>query len=362
VKLDVLCEVFDRHEFPEAHEREHPAKESVLAARTAVTTAVRDDEFVVDCIAHELGLIESRAPRRGLVPFFTAPATGIRCAMGYWPPGSSAGAHEHLAWTITAVCHNELIVQTYDRDESYRQQALVPKHRFDASAGQVGFIYQPCIHDPRNPTDRWSLSLHVTSPLEGQRSPNQPCLPILDEISTRRSVDFGEPYNTVVANRHRQLMIRAIAEFLVQINSIQATDALKRCAREATSSTRRFIEQLGRVDATDDAPRSVGPLVRSHRELALDCRTTADSVVLGVETACGWMGELEIAHIARDAIVFCASTSQFNVAEIPGRLTDDERWAIAETLEDAGLFTFDTTRCDSSAVGTRRNAPSLDDR
>ena len=47
MKLDDVCELFERQEFPQAHVRDHPDRDAVLNARSAVTAAVRDDEFLV---------------------------------------------------------------------------------------------------------------------------------------------------------------------------------------------------------------------------------------------------------------------------------------------------------------------------
>ena len=344
MKLDDLCELFGRHEFPDEQLREPPDKGAVLAARSATTAAVRDDEFLVDCIAHELTLLERPGLRRqDLVPFFTLPEYGIRFALGYWPPGSNAGAHEHTAWTITGVCHNQLIVQTYDRDETYRRQALVPKNLFDARAGEVGFIYEPCIHDPRNPTDKWSLSLHVSSPHDGERpSDQEPCLPLLTEFAARRRTGYGDAYDKVIATRHRQIKLRAIAQFLAQIDTVPVADLLERCAGQGSTATRRFIRGLGTAEPTSAGKPKPCNLIRSHEKLALDYRETGDFVALGVETERGWVEELAVSRVARDAIAFCVGTPRFNVLELPG-LTDEERWAFAEGLEETGLFTIDAT-------------------
>jgi hypothetical protein len=59
-------------------------------------------------------------------------------------------------------------VLTFDRQESYRQNTLVPKNRFEAPAGKTGFIYEPCLHEPRN-VSGVVLSLHVISPRDGER-------------------------------------------------------------------------------------------------------------------------------------------------------------------------------------------------
>ncbi|RDH78725.1 hypothetical protein DVS77_08815 [Mycolicibacterium moriokaense] len=344
MKLHDLCELFERTEFPEAHVREHPDKDAVLAARSAVTAAVRDDEFLVDCMAYELTRLKQPGLRPGLVPFFVLPGFGVRFALGYWPPGRNAGAHEHTAWTITGVCHNELTVQTYDRDQSYRNQTLVPKNRFDALAGQVGFIYEPCIHDPHNPTDRWSLSLHVSSPRDGEQLTDQEqCLPILDEYFARQRSDYGAPYEEVVATRRRQLKIRAIAGFLAQVDAVPVTDLLERCMQDGSSATGRFIHGLGRTDLTNGGRPTSRTLIRCHESLVLSYRETDDLVALGVETQCGWVEEMAVSRFARDAIAFCAGTPRFDVLELPGCLSDDQRWAMADALEESGLFTVDTS-------------------
>jgi hypothetical protein len=49
---------------------------------------------------------------------------------------------------------------------------------------------------------------------------------------------------------------------------------------------------------------------------------------------------LTVSSVARDAIAFCVGAPQFDVHELPGNLTDEERWAIAEALEETGLFTL----------------------
>jgi hypothetical protein len=343
MKLDDLREAFDRYSFPAAHLREHPDRDSVMAARSAVTSAVRDEEFLVDCMYYELAQLERGEAVLGLIPFITLPTVGIRLAFGYWPPHGNAGAHEHTAWTITGVCHNELAIQTYDRDESYLRQVLVPKNHFHAPAGQVGFIYEPCIHDPRNDTDSWSLSLHVSSPWDGQTLADQErCLPILDDIRRRRFEDgCGQAYDKVVAGRYRQLKIRAIAEFLSQVDDVPVTDLLQRCVRDATTATRRFIYGLGRTDLVELRPHSRRSIARTDPDLVLTYREVGDDVLLGVETRSGWVEELAIASVAREAIAFCVDTPRFDVVEIPGNLTDEERWSIAEALEETGLFTID---------------------
>lgn len=344
MKFDALCDRFAGFAFPDEQALERPEKDVVLAARAAMTAAVRDDEFLTDCLGYELTLLERpRRRRQNLVPFFTVPESGIRFAFGYWPPGSNAGAHEHTDWTITSVCRNRLMVHTFDRNESYRRQALVPKNVFDAHAGEVGFIYDPCIHDPHNPTDTWSLSMHVSSPHDGaQPADRERCLPVLDEFAARRISGHGAAYDTVIETRNRQLKIRVIAGVLAGMD-VPVTQLLERCVQQGTCATRRFVRGLGGGELTNAESPTVRTTVRVNADLPLHYRETGDSVGLGVETERGWVEELTVSRVAREAIAFCVSTPQFDVQEIPGPLSDEERYAIAEALEETGLFTLATS-------------------
>ncbi|MEV7119771.1 hypothetical protein [Kitasatospora griseola] len=345
MKLDDLCGLLGARSFPSAQAREHPERDDVAATRTAVSAAVTDDEFLVDCMARELDLVESGVRRRGLTPFFTMPDLGIRFSFGYWRPGSTPGPHEHTAWTITAVCRNELEVLTYDREESYRRQMLIPKNRFEAPAGRSGFIYEPCIHNPRNNTDRWSLSFHVTSPRDGERLVDEErSLPVLDEFVDRMLADRGHPYDGVLAARQRQIVVRQVAQLLAPVGSPQAGILLNRCHRAGTAVTRRFIERLRGGDAVTGCGDRSRTLVRTHPELALSHRYDEKSglVRLGAETPEGWVEELAMSRVARDALAFAARTNAFDVRQLPGSLYEDERRMIAEALEDSGLFTRDT--------------------
>jgi hypothetical protein len=73
----------------------------------------------------------------------------------------------------------KLDVLTFDRPQSYKTRTLVPKNRFHAEAGQVGYIYEPCIHDAKNISQDWSLSLHVISPWDGRHAGDfEDCLPL----------------------------------------------------------------------------------------------------------------------------------------------------------------------------------------
>src|SRR5215831_1300866 len=179
MRIEALCDVFEREGFPLRDLDLAPEKSSVQAARSEVGKAVIDDEFLASCIALELARLREGRMGPGLVPFFSMPSTGIGFGLGCWPPGGSPGPHEHTAWAITAVCRNQLDVVTFDRLQSYETGTLVPKHRFHAEAGQVGYIYEPCLHDPKNNSQDWSLTLHVISPWDGRPVGDfEDCLPL----------------------------------------------------------------------------------------------------------------------------------------------------------------------------------------
>src|SRR5262245_54987816 len=206
MKLDDVCDVFQSVGFPRANESAHPERDLILGVRKHIENAVVDDEFLADCVGRELirlGRNSLRQQRQGLIPFFTIPDLGIQFAFGYWAPGATPGPHEHTAWTISAVCRNCLEVTTYDRAESYRQRRLIPKKHFDAPAGSVGYVTEPCIHAPRNASRDSSLSLHVISPRDGERPDDHQAVELPGLFVPRRRVAFkrSEPYRYVQSNR-----------------------------------------------------------------------------------------------------------------------------------------------------------------
>jgi hypothetical protein len=330
MKLADLREGFDTLSFPEAASSSSPARDTVLEARKLVASAVLDDEFLVDCFSLELQRLGG-SMGRGLAPFFKTPGTGIRLAFGYWPPGSTATPHEHTAWTITAVCRNELDVKTFDRDESYRTKAFVPKNLFKASKGAVGFIFDPCIHEPMNTSDEWSLSLHVTSPRDGverrdahalwagQSTPGQLEDPLLRVLEARKRHDF----------------VHLLAQILAPLESPNAKHVLRQCLSIASSATRRHF---GQEDGNDDKGRWPWRLARVHPDLELRDVLQDGTVSLDAHMSEGMMEGLVVSDVARHALAFVAKTPRFDVQSLPGSLTASERRALAEALEETGFF------------------------
>ena len=79
-------------------------------------------------------------------------------------------------------------------------------------------------------------------------------------------------------------------------------------------------------------------LTIADERLALSCHEVDGGVALGIETSGGWVEQLRMSRLGREAMAFCAGRSAFEVSEIPGRLTSAERWAIAEALVESGTF------------------------
>lgn len=342
MQLDGFCDALARLPFPRADEPAHPERATVLAVRALVGEAVRDDEFLTDCLAHELRLVESGRPRTGLVPFCVLPEHGVSLAFAHWAPGASPGPHEHTAWTVTAVCRNELEVITFDRDETYRHRRLVPKRRFPARAGRVGFVYEPCIHAPRNSSREWALSLHVTSPLDGQPCDDRAtAVPGLAPPHRSEAGEREHPYVYVEAARQRQDHVRQLVRVLATVDpsrTLRGPRLLSRCFALASSATRRAIHAIVPQPGAREALAGPWLLARIHPELVLDVRDYDDLASLGVHTPAGRRGELMLDAATGPALVVIAREPVFDVRRLPGPLSPEQREALGEALERSGLF------------------------
>jgi hypothetical protein len=342
MKLNDLCDVFRTAGFPGVQELAHPDHDLVFEARRRVEVAVTDDEFLADCITYELMLIEAKTLRQGLVPFFTMSDLGIRFAFGYWAPGATAGPHEHTAWTISAVCRNYLEVTTYNRTESYEQRRLIPKNHFQAPAGKVGYIAEPCIHEPRNTSRDWSLSLHITSPRDGE-SPGDYEPSALPGLRLRqRRVGSGRrtlPYDYVVNARRTNHYMHLLARTVASMSVPQVPELFDRLVALGSPTTQEFAQRARPACGPREPLESDGILVRSHRDLVLTSRRVGDMVAVVAETPNGPVDDLFVDELAADALRFATRKTTFSVAELPGDLSDEERTAIADALVEAGLFT-----------------------
>jgi len=183
---------------------------------------------------------------------------------------------------------------------------------------------------PINTSDDWSLSLHVTSPRDGE--PMEDCAPVAGLRTPRRRLpEPSHPYATAIAARLRTERVHELARVLSAMRVASAPALLDECAALGSHSTRKLT--AGQDDDTSYLLR------RTHPDLMLSHRVFGDMVALIVETPDEPVDELAINLIAADAIAYAAKEPVFDVRDLPGNITDEERIFIAEALEDSGLFT-----------------------
>jgi hypothetical protein len=348
MKLDDLCETLEKRKFPALGVQAHPDREDVVALRAAVSKAVADDEFLAECLSMELARIKENRLHLGFAPFFTHPSLGVRFALGLWLPRGGPGPHEHTAWTITAVCRNTLEVVVYHREESYRRRELMLKERINATAGQVGFIYDPCIHAPVNSSNDYSLSLHISSPRDGDPLDDhkEPIVRALGELSPEQR---DHPYTYVTVARERLTAAHQFARVLAPMKVPQAPQLLARCYELASSATRDWIDrtaprfqaprQLGNEEQRRTSARWV--LQRAHPDLKIQTRAQGERIALEVETPEGPVDEIVLhdeTHAAHAALAFIAREPIFDIRDLPGNFSSDEQSALGEALEESGLF------------------------
>lgn len=144
--------------------RRMPPRDNVREVQRLLANALKTADFVADCILADVAAWQAwqSSGWRGIKP----PITEISCSsiyvrMFFWPAGAAADPHEHTSWTVSSVFYNELDVQTYDWEQTIAQRSVVPKNQFRAARGQVGYIYEPCIHSPRNASGSMTTSLHL---------------------------------------------------------------------------------------------------------------------------------------------------------------------------------------------------------
>lgn len=338
MNLEDLLEEFPADRFPNAAELLHPEKAAVLKARERVADAIKSEDFICDCISLEIDRLSFNEFSCGIPPFYTVPRLGINFAFGYWAPGSSVGAHEHTAWTITAVCSNKLEIITYDRDATYKTKNLVPKRQFEGLSGIAGYIYEPCIHAPRNTSEDWSLTFHVTSPLDGVRPDDcrEPLSCLVNDFTI--SPEFAaHPYLNVVIASQRLQFVDQLIKKLLTINTTRAHSVLLKCLDMCSIRSRNELKDyLGKYIIEDFSTRLL--LKISDPKLELQCNSEKDTIVLSVKTPLALLRVLTVSLIAKEAITHIVQEKAFDADSLPGDLTKQERYALAEILEETGLF------------------------
>jgi hypothetical protein len=119
----------------------------------------------------------------------------------------------------------------------------------------------------------------------------------------------------------------------------QAPALLERCAALGCRATRDLADEV-RGERRSGAPLRGQDevLVRTHQDLALRVRRVGDTVALVAETPHGPVEDFVIDEVARDAVAFVTTAAAFQVAQMPGNLSGEERVMIADGLVESGLF------------------------
>jgi hypothetical protein len=332
LNLQDVCDQFDRMGFPEAQDARHPELETVKLARCLIEQAIASDSFLLDCIGHELRLIETSNFRSGLIPFYVHPRTGIQFSFGYWSPGSSPGPHAHTAWTLTALCRNTLNVITYNTEAALQEGKLIEEKNLDAQEGQVGFIHDVCVHNPSNNSSQWSWTLHVTSPRDGQDLEQYPN----DRFRFEQAPEFDgtHPFADVVRTRQRITRLRYLNAILSTLSSDKAQQLQQRCIALGTQSMQNTNPDSSNTNGSDVSHR----LTLTNKHLKLACLPKGSNVALLVDTPQGMTTALQMDRVAEPALSFVANQQDFDIRHLPGEITTQEQHQIGETLENLGLF------------------------
>jgi len=183
--------------------------------------------------------------------------------------------------------------------------------------------------------------LHVTSPRDGEPlADHDEPLPGLAAFKSRFSpIEEVHAYTRVLVARHRHQYVHQLVRILGSMAVPGAERLLMQCFGIASSATRRLIDQMMRGALIKDAPAPPWLLTRTDKALVLSHRCKDGMVALDAETENGLVEELVISNEAMEAIAFVARESIFEVRALPGNLSREEQTAIAEMLEETGLFT-----------------------
>lgn len=331
--IDRFAALLDEVRLPEPAQRGHATEDQVRAVEAWVRDALASDDFLLDCLARDLARPEPASPTAELAPFYKHPQSRVQVALAYWSPGSAAGPHEHNDWTVTAVVHNRLEVTTFDLAAARRERRLVQRHVFPALPGRVGHIFDHGLHDPRNPTRQWSISLHVfgpqrrpgleseVGPIEGlTRSGDGPAVtPDLEPAVAR--VLQGAWLQGV--HRARVAALSALASSARAVPLLEAIGA----RGDETTQHRAASALLGHDEAR--GRRALGAL--AHHQLGMRSELAhawPAEAALGVRLRDG-QAEITVGHapprallrvspVAESALRFIAEHERFALAEVPG--------------------------------------------
>jgi predicted metal-dependent enzyme (double-stranded beta helix superfamily) len=227
---DLLALVRSRDLDDDAH---RPAREDVREVQHALSAWLADEEFYLDVVELELAAIRGTDRRAAM---FRMPDRPLMFQMFYWWPGRVATPHEHTKWTVTAVFFNRLQVTTYDWDVAFRQRRLEKKNVFAAEQGKAGHIYDRCIHNPANATNRDSMSIHIFNVLDAQR--------IEDEVGPIAGLASPTGRGRESPDARRQRQLRVLAQAACQFHSPRASILVDHILESGDGETCARIDRM----------------------------------------------------------------------------------------------------------------------
>jgi hypothetical protein len=244
MRLRDLIQLMERLDLGEPGAPRRPARENLEDLGKALTRALEDADFRLDCIEHDLAAWrewEASGWSGMKPPIATIPDLGFFVMMFFWPPGEVSPAHEHTSWTMSAVFHNRLQVMTYDWRRAVDERRLAQKNVFTAEPGRVGYIYDPAIHSPRNTTSTGTTSFHIYNSDDGPVLEKQ-VGPIEGLASYDKTSDDDVPVRpSSLFVRVRQEVLRAHAEAALRFPSPRTLSILESIHVPGDPTTRAAV-------------------------------------------------------------------------------------------------------------------------
>lgn len=336
--LSDLVDATGALDLPLPGEPRRASEGAVFAVRQAVAGALAEPSFLVECVRAELARPQNAAAVAGLVPFATSGDERLKLAFGFWAPHTGTGPHEHVEWTVTAVVHNRLDVTTYHYRAMADEGRLVRKNHFSAERGRAGQIHEPCIHAPENPTDVWSLTLHVLGPNEdGTLGERRPSLTTFETPAPSPHEGERRWHEARALDQQHAVLIDTLAT----LDHPEATALLEELASYAAAPTRRAARRaLAAPGETNAGPPELALDTVMVERLSLPLRVREDGAAVTLRL--GEAGDapvlLRTPRKASAALQYVAETPALRARDLPGPLSDADRLTLGRALLAVGLY------------------------
>ena len=144
------------------------------------------------------------------------------------------------------------------------------------------------------------------------------------------------PYTRVMVARQRQGLVHQLARILASMDEPQVPHLL--AVLRAGIFVHATADQSNRTETAQiEEPESFGPRANT-RTWSLDIAATGAWWRLTLKHRRAQWKSSSLATITQEAIAFASTRCIFDVRELPGNLSEEERVAIGESLEETGLF------------------------